>query len=203
MDIETKNMQVYNLIADEFSDKRYSQWDWIENFKNSFATQSMILDIGCGNGRNMEHKNLKFIGIDNCHNFIKICKEKKLHVLECDMINIPLPEATFDGIISIASFHHLSNDERRNQALMEMKRMLKDGGRILLSVWSIDQHHNSKLDFKYGDNYVPWKSNDGTIKENRYYHIFKTEDLISLLEKYFTIVSHNWDHGNEIFVLTH
>ena len=201
MDIEHKNMQVYNLIADEFSEKRFSTWSWIDVFLNSFPQQSLILDIGCGNGRNMKHKNLNFIGIDNCHNFVNICKKKGLSVLECDMISIPLPEATFDGIISIASFHHLSSKERREQCLNEMKRMLKFDGKILLSIWSIDQHHNPKLNFTLGDNMIPWKNKDGTIQEERYYYIFEINEIIKLLEKYFVIENHFWDHGNEIFIL--
>lgn len=203
MDIESKNIEVYNQIADNFSEKRFSSWSWIDSFLNSFEKNKMILDIGCGNGRNMTNKDLNFIGIDNCHNFISICKKKGLIVLECDMINIPLPEQLFDGITVIASYHHLSTHERREQSLMEMKRMLKNDGKILLSVWSIDQRHNPKLNFNYGDNYVPWKDSTGTIKGNRYYYIFQLDEITNLLEKYFKIQSHFWDHGNEIFTLTH
>ena len=31
----TENGDRLDLIANEFSDKRYSNWDWIEQFKNS------------------------------------------------------------------------------------------------------------------------------------------------------------------------
>ena len=203
MDIEYKNREVYNQIAEDFSEKRFSSWNWIDSFLNSFQKNKMILDLGCGNGRNMTKKDLNFIGIDNCHNFVNICKKKGLSVLECDMANIPLPEQIFDGIISIASFHHLATEERRKQTLMEMKRMLKDDGKILLSIWSIDQRHNSKLNFNYGDNYIPWKDSEGNIKGNRYYYIFELNEIIKLIETFFKIESHFWDHGNEIFILTH
>tara|TARA_A100001015_G_scaffold310902_1_gene413110 strand:- start:4582 stop:5193 length:612 start_codon:yes stop_codon:yes gene_type:complete len=203
MDIEIKNVEVYNQIANDFSDKRFSSWNWIDGFLNSFQKNKTILDMGCGNGRNMTKKDLNFIGIDNCHNFINICKRKGLSVMECDMANIPLPEKTFDGIICITSFHHLATIDRRKQTLMEMSRMLKHNGKILLSVWSIDQRHNNKLKFDYGDNYIPWKDNTGMIKGNRYYYIFKNDEIKLLLEKYFIIENHFWDHGNEIFILTH
>ena len=201
MDTEIKNIEVYNQIANEFSNSRINRWFWIDDFLSKFNKKSLILDIGCGNGRNMTYPDLNFIGIDNCPNFIKICKDKNLNVMESDMTEIPLLENNFDGIISIASFHHLSTVERRINSLLEMKRMLKKNGKVLLSVWSIDQHHNKKLNFTYGNNYVPWKNKDGTIKEQRYYYIFKLDELKSLIEKYFIIEKHFWNHGNEIFIL--
>lgn len=201
MEIERKNIEVYNQIASEFSDKRFCRWNWIDKFLNNFEKKSLILDIGCGNGRNMTFPNLNFIGIDNCPNFIKICREKKLNVMESDMVQIPLLEHSFDGIISIASFHHLSTEERRINSLQEMKRMLKKNGKVLLSVWSINQSHNKKLNFVYGDNYIPWKNKDGSIKEQRYYYIFQLNELKNLIEKYFIIEKHYWNHGNEIFIL--
>ena len=50
---------------------------------------SLVYDIGCGNGRNMNFKNLNFIGIDNCENFVKICNEKKLNVVTSNITEIP------------------------------------------------------------------------------------------------------------------
>ena len=146
---------VYENIAKQFSDKRTTKWSWIDDFIYSKPKNTNILDIGCGNGRNMEYEDYNFTGVDNCYNFTKICKDKKLNVILSDMTTLPFEDNTFDYIISIASFHHLSNNERREQALKEMKRVLKPNGEILLSVWSIDQSHNKKLTFTYGDNFVP------------------------------------------------
>jgi SAM-dependent methyltransferase len=204
MELETQQVKnIYEQIATLFSDKRLNQWDWIETFINSFSYNSNLLDIGCGNGRNMKHSNYNFYGVDNCENFIKICQDQKLNVKLSDMTKLPFENNCFDGIISIASFHHLSNVERRLECIKEMKRILKPNGRILLSVWSINQTHNKKLNnkFKYGDNLVPWKNNKGEIIGNRYYYIFMLEEISKLLETSFKIVSHDWIHGNEIFAL--
>ena len=75
--LEENNVNViYNNIADHFNVTRVNKWHWVENFLNNLKEGTLVLDIGCGNGRNMNHKNLNFIGIDNCENFVKICKEK-------------------------------------------------------------------------------------------------------------------------------
>jgi SAM-dependent methyltransferase len=203
MDLEEKTNSAYVNIAKEFSDKRQFNWDWIDNFVNSIDRGSNILDIGCGNGRNMKYDGYNFIGIDNCPQFINICQNDKLNVLNCDMTSIPIQDNTFNAIISIASFHHLATVDRRIAALKEMKRLLHAGGKILLSIWSVNQKQNPKLNFEYGDNDVPFKNKDGSILATRHYYIFKISEIRSLISREFQIENHTWDHGNEIFVLSH
>jgi len=203
MEFEYTNVKnIYANIEIEFSDKRYNKWDWIEEFINKNKFGSTILDVGCGNGRNMINNNYIFYGIDNCNNFINIATQKKLNVLLSDMTRIPFINNYFDAIISIASFHHLSTIDRREQCLNELNRILKPNGQLLFSVWSINQSHNKKLNNKFihGDNIVPWKDSKGNIKGNRYYYIFNIEEIKQLLEKYFVIENHFWNHGNEIFI---
>lgn len=204
MEFEYENVRnIYNNIAESFSDKRYTTWTWIDNFINNLKRHSHILDIGCGNGRNMKYPNYIFHGVDNCEEFIKLAKLVSSNVYLSDMTSLPFEDNYFDAIISIASFHHLSTIERRLKCLEEMYRVLKPGGKILLSIWSINQSHNKRLNnkFVYGDNIVPFKDNKGNIIGNRYYYIFQIEELYNLLNKYFNIISHDWIHGNEILML--
>ncbi len=206
MEFEITNVKnIYENISNEFSEKRMTKWNWIDNFIYSFPKYSTLLDLGCGSGRNMEYNDYNFYGIDNCINFINIANKKNLNVLLSDMTKIPFNNNTFDGIIIIASFHHLSTIERRKKCLQELNRTLNKTGKILLSIWSINQSHNKKLNnkFNYGDNIVPFKDNKGNILGNRYYYIFKIDEIIELLSKYFTIISHEWIHGNEVFILSH
>ena len=195
---------IYENIANNFSDKRYNSWYWIDNFINLTPKGSKILDIGCGNGRNMKNSNYDFYGIDNCSNFVELAKKVSPNVFLCEMTNLPFPDNYFDAIISIASFHHLSNNIRRTECLKEMSRVLKPNGKILLSIWSKNQSHNKKLDnkFNYGTNMVPFKDNKGNIIGNRFYYIFQLDEIYNLIQTFFKIESHNWIHGNEVFILT-
>lgn len=202
MSIEVSNVfNIYSKIAHHFSSTRFSKWSWITEFVETFPNNSTICDIGCGNGRNMMYKNLNFIGIDSCSEFLEICKNKNLKVLLSDMCKLPLNSNSFDGIISIASFHHLSTKLRQQKALDEMYRILKDDGLCLLSVWSINQPKKTKRTFSnYGNNLVEWRKNDKVY--NRFYYIFKIEEIKELIHNSkFTLVSHKWDCGNEIFIL--
>ena len=82
------NKKTYNDIAIEFSETRAYVWQCVKDFTkfincSNKEHESFILEIGCGNGKNMEYLNKNIdsecnvIGIDNCENFIEICKKKK------------------------------------------------------------------------------------------------------------------------------
>lgn len=212
---------VYSQIAPHFKDTRAYQWSWIHLFMSYFNETHTVYDIGCGSGRNIDpeifwnssnenpqmmasNKNgfPKCIGVDNCSEFVNICRDKGLTAIHSDMTNIPLDSNTADGILSIASFHHLASAERRISALTEMKRLLKPGGKILLSVWSIKQPEKTRRTFEnYGDVIVPWNQS-GKIYE-RYYYIFKIDEITNLFHQVgLKIAGHEWDCGNEIFILT-
>lgn len=189
----------YQEIASEFDKKRSLKWDWIENFlKNYDLNKDQLYDLGCGGGRNLEGK---MIGLDNCPQFIEICRQKGLSVELGDLTELPFDDQSADGIISIASFHHLDSEERRLKALLEMKRILKSNGKILLSIWSKDQPKKTKRNFNnYGTQMVPWKGKEKTIY--RYYYIFKIDEINQLFEKaQLKVVSHSWECGNEVFIL--
>lgn len=213
--------QSYDLIAEYFKNTRVFTWKWTDNFISKINNNSLILDIGSGNGRNTKYNNHIIFGLDisfeqlkmNQLNYIKKNMENKSNIctnfdIQANMIKIPFKDNSFDAIISIASFHHLSTFDERIMCLQEMKRVLKPDGKILISVWSINQPEKTKRKFiNYGDTIVNWntnrKDNNGDfIIIPRYYYIFELNEIKSLLEKYFTIQNYYWDCGNEIFELT-
>lgn len=192
---------IYSQIATHFDNTRHYKWWWITEFIENTQIDSVILDMGCGNGRNMMYKR-NIIGIDNCEQFVNICKKKGLNVLPSDIVSTPFTLESFDYIINIAVFHHLENNCRRKKCLKEMYRLLKKNGEILISVWSKNQPEKTKKKFEnYGDNYVYWKKDKEVYK--RYYYIFQLEEIKKLFEEIgFKIKKHFWDCGNEIFILT-
>ena len=203
MEFEKVNVKsVYEEIAPYFQKTRTYVWDWIPGFIRQFPNTSIICDVGCGTGRNMLKNHCKFVGIDNCANLPKICENAGNEVLLSDMCCLPLNDSSVDGILSIASFHHLKTVDRRKLALHEMRRILKPGGKVLLSVWSINQPQKTRRIFtNYCDVMVPWDQK-GTIY-SRYYYIFQIDELKNLIvEAGFMIKSHVWNCGNEVFELT-
>jgi alkylated DNA repair protein alkB family protein 8 len=202
MEYETQYVtNVYGKIAPYFNERRVFTWSWIANFINSIEHNSTILDIGCGNGRNMQNPKYNFIGLDLCHEFVDMCNKRGMTCMYGDMCNMPIESNSMDAIISIASFHHLSNKERRISALNEIKRVLKPDGKILLSVWSIEQPKKTRRTFtKYGDTIVSW--NQYGKDYDRFYYIFRLDEIRNLFkETNIEIVDYQWDCGNEVFIL--
>ena len=202
MEIETtKVSEVYEKIAPFFDKTRGYTWKWIGDYVNSLPKNSLICDLGCGNGRNMRIQDYQFIGADNCKSFVSMCNRNGLNALEGDMCNIPLENNSVDSVIAVASFHHLSSEVRRIKALMEIKRILKPGKTAMISVWSINQPKKTRRTFsKYGGQIVQWNQN-GDIYD-RYYYIFKIEEIKQLFAICgLNIYDHKWDCGNEVFYL--
>jgi len=138
----------YNDVADYFNVSRVRIWTCVKLFLDSFQSQSLLLDVGCGNGKNMLYrKDLIFKGIDFSIKLVEICKNKNLDVQESTMTKIPFNNNTFDGIIMIASYHHLSTELERKETLNEIYRILKKNGRVLIVVWAMEQEKNSKFNF--------------------------------------------------------
>ena len=190
----------YETNAKSFSDTRRCGWDWIDDFVNKLNEQSTFYyDIGCGNGRNLTIGNS--IGIDNCQAFIDEINQNGKKAIKSDMTEIKLPSESTDAIICIAAFHHLATIERRLKALTEMRRLIRLNVKMLLSVWSINQPENRKVQFdKYGDSYVSWTKNNQTY--NRYYYIFQIDEIKQLFESTnWKIINHYWKEGNEVFEL--
>jgi len=198
---QTQVTNVYNEIASNFSKTRASKWYWVSDYIENIPKESHILDIGCGNGRNMNYDGYNFIGVDSSKEFVKICKASGYNAEICDMCYLPFDSDTFDSILSIASLHHLSNKQRRIECLKEMYRVLKPGGTILISVWSKEQPKQTKRVFEnYGDVIVKWNNHDKIY--NRYYYIFELRELKILFgEVNLKIVTHKWIYGNEVFIL--
>ncbi|KAL7066591.1 hypothetical protein ACR3K2_29460 [Cryptosporidium serpentis] len=192
---------VYETMADHFSHTRSIPWPKVKKFLTLFPPGSIILDVGCGNGRYLEcTKNLDIfsIGIDRCKTLIEIAKTKNsssaLFIDDCTQLNIR--SHIFDGIICIAVIHHLSNSERRIQAVSELIRCAKkSGGKILIYVWSWNQVAGTVgvRAITSKDSLVPWHfqkkySKLGNEKYNEYVkNITKDPDNNEIIHKSTTI----------------
>jgi SAM-dependent methyltransferase len=158
----------YSTIATQFSATRYKIWPCVGAFINSIDPDKTILEVGCGNGKNMIRHNM--FGIDTCEQFIDICKKKNLNVTFGNALSIPFDDESFDNVMAIAMLHHLSTQQRRLDAIKEMIRATKIDGLIFVLVWKSTDESTDKL--------IPFANKD------RYYHLF-TKDELECLFKHF------------------
>ena len=64
---------------------------------------------------------------------------------------LPFRSESVDAALSIAVIHHIATAERRVRALRELSRVLRVGGRVIISVWAMEQRHRKVTQVgKYG-----------------------------------------------------
>ncbi|SBS84159.1 methyltransferase, putative, partial [Plasmodium ovale curtisi] len=160
-DLEKKYvLDVYNKIAQHFCYTRYKSWNNVENIINQEKEGNIIIDVGCGNGKNVKASSKYFfIGLDFSFYLLKWAQRKHntdLFLANC--ISIPLRSNIADLCISIAVIHHIGTHEKRRKAVAEMVRCVKVGGRVLIYVWAYEQQENvvGNRKFDSQDIFVPW-----------------------------------------------
>lgn len=138
--------QVYEEISDHFNKTRYKPWPIIRNFLQSLPTGSLVLDLGCGNGKYLSLvKNIQTVGCDRSTKLVEICRSKNLEVVVADMLQIPFRYGVADACICIAVLHHFACESRRLEALKLNVNLLRSGGKLLIYVWAFEQEKDGKL----------------------------------------------------------
>jgi len=190
-----KTKEDYNLIAEDFSRTRWNIWSEFSIFRNFVREGDKILDVGCGNGRLLEllkDEKINYTGVDLSEKLIEIAQKRypQNNFLVADNLNLPFSDNNFDKVFSIAVLHTIPSQNLRKKAIFEIKRVLKEGGLLITTVWDIWRKDSlplllrysflkligkSKLDF--GDAFVPWSG-----KTERFYHFFTKKELQSLVE---------------------
>jgi ubiquinone/menaquinone biosynthesis C-methylase UbiE len=157
--------EVYEAIAPHFSETRYKPWPLVEQFIRDLPISSLVADVGCGNGKYMGVNPLThFTGSDRSSNLISICQSRGFEAMVADNLYLPYRDNLFDAVISIAVIHHFSTEDNRLAALKELTRILKPGGKLLVTVWATEQ--KGKV-YEEQDVMVPWKLNKKFDKEKK------------------------------------
>ncbi|MDD5621132.1 MAG: class I SAM-dependent methyltransferase [Candidatus Pacebacteria bacterium] len=195
-----KNKEDYNRIADSFDSKRgYIPKDF-EYMQKFIKKNEKVLDLGCGNGRLAELIDDEYLGADVSEELIRIAKEKypdKRFIILNNSLRFPFKNDEFDKVFCLSVFHHTPSKAFRKQLIQEIKRILKPGGILILTVWNLKGNKKtkemlwkysfkkiffkSKLDFK--DIFYPWKDSKGNILAERYVHVFSQRELKRLILK--------------------
>lgn len=189
----------YTVIAADFSATRREAWEDFTLFLPYLRDGLKVLDVGCGNGRLFgflrEHNlSVSYTGIDITPPLLAEARRTYPDGKFFEGVlpgPLPLPDRSFDVVFAIAVLHHLPapiNDA----ACRELFRLLRPGGRAIVSVWNLFQHRfrTQRLQalFRavttfgiYGprDLFIPW---DKTGVQ-RYYYAFRPQELLERFEE--------------------
>lgn len=203
--LEFENVHnVYDKIAVHFDHTRFALWDGVKTWLKSIPAGSMILDVGCGNGKylGLRGDDCIVFGCDPCAGLVEIAAAKNknvgANVVVANGLALPYRDGSFDAVMSVAVFHHLSTVENRRQFVRELQRVLKPGGKMLVTVWATNAA-TSKPSWQCcnGTDYmVPWHDAVSGAVYERYYHLFTKEEVLG----YFPDASSIWYEKENWFV---
>ena len=177
-------LQVYSQTHKRFSTSRYRAWPSVERFIRSFESPVKILEVGSGNGKNIAVRPDEMCGCDICPELVQECVDNGYDVVLADACCLPYEDNHFDAVISVAVLHHLSTVERREQAIREMIRVCKPGGKLLIEVWALEGNDRA---VDGADTMVPWKGDCPELGLTRYYHFFEENEILELVSKFCTV----------------
>ncbi|ELP88491.1 hypothetical protein EIN_344210 [Entamoeba invadens IP1] len=201
-EVEIKNVrEVYEVIASHFSETRYKGWPKVESFLKSLPPHAVVLDVGSGNGKyHNVNKDIQVVGFDQCYNLLlEAVAHQHSQNVQSDSLALPVKSGFADFAISVAVIHHFSSEERRVAAIQEIVRVLKIGGKAIITVWAKEQ---AKFEKREGqDLMVEWHLQKGKEKKSeinepeaktgkdgekvyeRYYHVFVKGELENLVNQ--------------------
>lgn len=145
-EVKERTREAYDKVGAD-----YDNWYWskgaqklrqrltervLELVRAQTKGRSKILEVCCGTGHlvNELSKVGKYTGLDFAPSMVAHCKKtypKKKFVLG-DAEDLPFKKNSFDVAICFWSFHHIVYPE---QALDEMRRVLKPGGLIVIATF--------------------------------------------------------------------
>ncbi|MFC6717427.1 class I SAM-dependent methyltransferase [Natrialbaceae archaeon GCM10025810] len=197
--------ETYDRIATHFASTREYAWPEVEAFVDECARRladstpresdgrgpagPVGLDLGCGNCRHAEVlvdrlEPSLVIGLDVSRGLLETGRERAddrgfgVSLVQGDAARLPLAANAVDIAVYVATLHHLPTREARLESLGELARVLKPGGRALVSAWSTaHDRFDADRDAPEGfDTTIEWTLPGGEPVD-RFYHIYSPAEF--------------------------
>jgi alkylated DNA repair protein alkB family protein 8 len=132
----------------------------------------------------MHHPHLEFIGCDLTENLLEIAQKTGKDVFQASATHIPFRENSVNHTICIAVLHHLQSHTERMKLLRELLRITEKGGKLLVTVWALEQPLKPRWRqlTEDGDFIIPWQDPQGNTFE-RFYHFFSESEINSVIRE--------------------
>lgn len=131
---ERKTLEAYKIIAFDRNTTHGNPDFWRPEFEKfrGLLPQGLILDIGCGAGRDallFEQEKYKYIGVDLSEDMLRQARiiAPTSIFLSMNMYNLGFAKHSFDGFWAAASLLHVPKNNIRD-ILAEIRRVVKSNG---------------------------------------------------------------------------
>lgn len=130
--------------------------------------EGLSLEVGVGTGRFAKPLRIDF-GLDLAFNMLKLAKQREVRVVKGDAERLPFRDGIFDLVLMVVTICFLKNPVK---ALMEIYRVLKNDGKIVVSF--IDRE--SFL----GKFYLSKRKESRFYKEANFYSVSEVLELLEI-----------------------
>lgn len=213
------NRRFYDEFGDAFAATRRRIQPGVSRILKTIPRMvpSDWLDLGCGSGAlgklwSEQDRSGSYTGLDFSSPLLREAQkvtaeagnsDLQIRYIAGDLMDPGWPDPflgkEFDGILALASLHHIPGADNHLRIFGQVRTLLKDGGEFIISVW---QFQNSQKLMKRvqpwsltgisdeqldpGDTLLDWRFNpDDTDGKNglRYVHLFTEDEIRGLAEK--------------------
>ena len=171
----------YNDKAELRDRNRVQEWKktlWSQFLRRMQAEElTSLLEIGAGTGqaaRFFQDAGLAVVCTDLASEMVRLCREKGLEAHEMDFLHLDFPDGHFDGLFAQNCLLHVPKRDL-TRVLQAIRRVVRPGGLLFLSVYG-------------GQDFEGVWEDDG-YEPKRFYAFYKEDELRSILERYFQILS--------------
>lgn len=120
------------------SPDRYIQGEWPRALLDRMAywvskihSRGELLDIGCGEGALLDAIGGRGVGVDLNPERLVLAANRGMPVVLANACALPFPDQTFETVVSMEVLEHVPDME---QTISEVRRVLRPGGKWLVSV---------------------------------------------------------------------
>jgi len=142
-----KNTDLVELTINSYDEyaEEYSRFHFKESFENRLETfikflpdKKLVLDVGCGCGRDTRYlieRGINAIGIDLSKGIIEQARRfvPKATFIQMDMRKLEFEELSLSGILAMASVFHIPKRQMPD-LLIDFRRILKNDGLLYICV---------------------------------------------------------------------
>lgn len=140
----------------EIKDTYYLAYRDIPNLIKRYVVGNKALDFGCGSGRStrfLKELGFNIVGLDHNSNMIKQAKKlDQNNSYELLMKEeFPFKDFSFDLIFSTAVFMEIPSKNKMDSIMIQMYRVLKIGGKVIIVTDAEGMYKKDCLSFTYPD----------------------------------------------------
>lgn len=157
------NRAFYATTATDFDQTRSRPWPGWLRLQPHLKAPLRVLDVGCGNGRfglflaEAFPGAVVYHGLDNSPELLAFAQTSlaaadfsSYQLREHDLLEHPLPHATYDLVVLFGVIHHVPGATTRQSLLHELAARVAQGGLLCFAAWCFYEYE------RFRERLVPW-----------------------------------------------